>query len=279
MTTSSEPAPEAPGLVLDVRDISAGYGRYGVLDRVNWQVRRGTVVGLLGPNGAGKTTMLRTLCGQTTITGGDIVVDGRRITGMRTYHIVRLGIAHVVEGRGILAGLSVVDNLLIGAYSRGGDVRARLDDVYELFPRLRERSGQRAETLSGGEQQMLAIGRGLMMNPVLMLLDEPSQGLSPLMVETVLASIRAVRERGVTIVVVEQSPDLLAKLVDEVVLVAGGRTSGPLPPDVLSDAGVLTAVLAQGVLPDSADGTEAVTSGVQEKVPGDQGRQPGMESR
>jgi branched-chain amino acid transport system ATP-binding protein len=278
MTTTSGPAPDEPELLLELRHVSAGYGRNGVLTDVNWQVRRGKVVGLLGPNGAGKTTLLRTVCGQTTISGGDIVIDGQPVTGLRTYDIVRQGIAHVVEGRGILAGLSVLDNLLIGAYSRGGDTKARLADVYQLFPRLRERSGQRAETLSGGEQQMLAIGRGLMMNPVLMLLDEPSQGLSPLMVETVLASIRAVQERGVTIVIVEQSPDLLAKLVNEVVLVAGGRTVGPLPPAVLTDTDVLTAVLAQGVLPESA-GAAADTRSAQETVLGDQGRQPEMEHR
>jgi branched-chain amino acid transport system ATP-binding protein len=260
MITTSGPVPDEPGPLLELRNVSAGYGRAGVLNDVNLQVRRGTVIGLLGPNGAGKTTILRTLCGQTTISCGDVVIDGQQVTGMRTYDIARRGIAHVVEGRGILAGLSVLDNLLIGAYSRSGDIKARLDDVYQLFPRLRERRGQRAETLSGGEQQMLAIGRGLMMNPLLMLLDEPSQGLSPLMVETVLASIRAVRERGVTIVIVEQSPDLLAKLVDEVVLVAGGQTVGPMPPAVLRDADVLSAVLAQGVLPESSPGAATETT-------------------
>jgi branched-chain amino acid transport system ATP-binding protein len=237
------------GPVLEFCGVNAGYGRIGVLTEVGWQVRRGTVVGLLGPNGAGKTTILRTICGQTTVSSGDVVLTGQQITGRRTADIARLGVAHVVEGRGILTGMSVLDNLLIGAYGRAGDTKDRLDGVYELFPRLRERSGQRAETLSGGEQQMLAIGRGLMMDPVVMLLDEPSQGLSPLMVDTVLASIRAVRDRGVTIVIVEQSPDLLAKLVDEVVFVAGGRTSAPMPPTVLNDPDILAPVLTQGVLP------------------------------
>ena len=257
-----------PDLLLEFRGVSAGYGRVGVLAEVAWQVRRSTVVGLLGPNGAGKTTILRTVCGQTTVTSGNVVLAGQQITGRRTSDIARLGVAHVVEGRGILTGMSVVDNLLIGAYSRPGDTRARLDGVYELFPRLRERAGQRAETLSGGEQQMLAIGRGLMMDPLVMLLDEPSQGLSPLLVDTVLASIRAVRERGVTIVIVEQSPDLLAKLVDEVVFVAGGRASAPMRPTVLNDPDVLAPLLTQGVLP-----AVAQDSPVQETVPSDHRRE------
>ena len=252
-------------LLLEFRGVSAGYGRVGVLAEVGWQVRRGTVVGLLGPNGAGKTTILRTVCGQTTVTSGDVVLSGQQVTGRRTADIARLGVAHVVEGRGILTGMSVLDNLLIGAYGRSGNARARLDGVYDLFPRLRERTGQRAETLSGGEQQMLAIGRGLMMDPVVMLLDEPSQGLSPLMVDTVLESIRTVRDRGVTIVIVEQSPDLLAKLVDEVVFVAGGRTSAPMRPTALNDPDVLAPVLTQGVLP-----AVAQDSPLQETVPSDQ---------
>ncbi len=271
-----------PDLVLEFRSIAAGYGRASILTDVEWQVRRGTVVGLLGPNGAGKTTILRTLCGQTTVTGGEVIIDGKPVTGWRTFDIARLGIAHVVEGRGILAGMSVLDNLLIGAYGRGGDTGARLKSVYELFPRLRERPSQRAETLSGGEQQMLAIGRGMMMDPVVMLLDEPSQGLSPLMVDTVLASIKAVRDRGVTIVMVEQSPDLLARLVDEVVFVAGGRTSKPLGSAVLEDSDILASVLAQGILPDSDgkdSGTQAPTASLQNKVPADQRRQPGMDIR
>jgi len=244
--------PTGTGPVLEFRGVSAGYGRIGVLADVSWQVRRGTVIGLLGPNGAGKTTILRTVCGQTTVTSGDVLLTGQQITSRRTSDIARLGVAHVVEGRGILNGMSVLDNLMIGSYGRPGEIKDRLAGVYELFPRLSERTSQRAETLSGGEQQMLAIGRGLMMDPVVMLLDEPSQGLSPLMVDTVLASIRAVRDRGVTIVIVEQSPDLLAKLVDEVVFVAGGRTSAPMRPTVLNDPDILAPVLTQGVLPAAA---------------------------
>lgn len=244
---------EAAEAIVEFTGVSAGYGQIGVLRGVSWRVLKGTVTGLLGPNGAGKTTILRTISGQTTMTDGSVRVGGRDITGGRPADIARLGVAHVVEGRGILRGMSVLDNLLIGAYGRRArDLRAGLDEVYELFPRLRERTSQRADTLSGGEQQMLAIGRGLMMDPIVMLLDEPSQGLSPLMVDTVLDSIRVVRERGVTIVIVEQSPDLLARLVDQVTFVAGGRVSPSMPSTTLSDSALLTSVLAHGILPASS---------------------------
>lgn len=149
----------------------------------------------------------------------------------------------------MLRGMSVVDNLLLGSYGRPGEVQERLQRIYGLFPRLKERLHQRAETLSGGEQQMLAIGRGLMMDPVVMLLDEPSQGLSPLLVDTVLDSVRDVSGRGVTIVIVEQSPALLARLVDEVYFVASGHVSPAMPASVLQDADLVGMVLAQGVLP------------------------------
>lgn len=236
-------------VILAMDDVCAGYGSTRVLDGVSIEVRAGTIVGLIGPNGAGKTTLLRTVCGQTTVESGGIHLQGRPIEGFRTSEIARLGVAHVVEGRGMLRGMSVADNLLLGAYGRPGDVQERLREVYSLFPRLEERSHQRAETLSGGEQQMLAVGRGLMMDPVLMLLDEPSQGLSPLLVDTVIDSVRDVSRRGVTIVIVEQSPALLARLVDEVHFVASGRVSEGMPVKVLEDADVVGMVLVQGVLP------------------------------
>lgn len=235
--------------ILSLETIHAGYGPTRVLEGVSISVPAGALVGLIGPNGAGKTTLLRTICGQTTVESGEIKLQGRPIQGLRTSEIARLGVAHVVEGRGMLRGMSVVDNLLLGAYGRPGNMQERLREVYSLFPRLQERAHQRAETLSGGEQQMLAIGRGLMMDPVVMLLDEPSQGLSPLLVDTVIDSVRDVSERGVTIVIVEQSPSLLIRLVDEVHFVASGRVSDGMPVRVLEDADVVGKVLAQGVLP------------------------------
>jgi branched-chain amino acid transport system ATP-binding protein len=240
--------PEPGGILLAIDSLSAGYGRYPVLHDVSARIRASSIVGLLGPNGAGKTTLLRSVCGQTTITAGTVSLAGQPLQSLRTYQIAERGVAHVVEGRGMLRGMSVRDNLLIGAYRRGGDIPARLGEVVEVFPRLGERLGQKAETLSGGEQQMLALGRGLMMNPVLMLLDEPSQGLSPVMIDLVIESVRAIRDRGVTIVLVEQVPDLLRRVCDEVLFVAGGQVSAPADPAAL-DPVLLRQLLTEGRFP------------------------------
>jgi branched-chain amino acid transport system ATP-binding protein len=237
-----------PGVLLSLNDLTAGYGRVPVLREVSVRIRQGSVVGLLGPNGAGKTTLLRTVCRQTTITAGTVSLGDQPLQSLRTYQIAELGVAHVVEGRGMLRGLTVRDNLLVGAYRRGGDVAARMSEVIDIFPRLGERLAQNAETLSGGEQQMLALGRGLMMDPVLMLLDEPSQGLSPVMVDLVIESIRAIRDRNVTILLVEQVPDLLRRVCDEVLFVAGGRVSAPANPAVLTPA-LMQELLTEGKIP------------------------------
>jgi branched-chain amino acid transport system ATP-binding protein len=237
-----------PGVLLSLNDLTAGYGRVPVLREVSVRIRQGSVVGLLGPNGAGKTTLLRTVCRQTTITAGTVSLGDQPLQSLRTYQIAELGVAHVVEGRGMLRGLTVRDNLLVGAYRRGGDVAARMSEVIDIFPRLGERLAQNAETLSGGEQQMLALGRGLMMDPVLMLLDEPSQGLSPVMVDLVIESIRAIRDRNVTILLVEQVPDLLRRVCDEVLFVAGGRVSAPANPAVLTPD-LMQELLTEGKIP------------------------------
>jgi branched-chain amino acid transport system ATP-binding protein len=237
-----------PGVLLGLDNLTAGYGRVPVLRDVSAQIRQGSVVGLLGPNGAGKTTLLRTVCGQTTITAGTVSLGDQSLQPLRTYQIAELGVAHVVEGRGMLRGLTVRDNLLVGAYRRGGDIAARLSEVIDVFPRLGERLAQNAETLSGGEQQMLALGRGLMMDPVLMLLDEPSQGLSPMMVDLVIDSVRAIRDRNVTILLVEQVPDLLRRVCDEVLFVAGGRVSAPANPAVLTPD-LMRELLTEGKIP------------------------------
>jgi branched-chain amino acid transport system ATP-binding protein len=237
-----------PGVLLSLNDLTAGYGRVPVLREVSVRIRQGSVVGLLGPNGAGKTTLLRTVCRQTTITAGTVSLGDQPLQSLRTYQIAELGVAHVVEGRGMLRGLTVRDNLLVGAYRRGGDVAARMSEVIDIFPRLGERLAQNAETLSGGEQQMLALGRGLMMDPVLMLLDEPSQGLSPVMVDLVIERIRAIRDRNVTILLVEQVPDLLRRVCDEVLFVAGGRVSAPANPAVLTPA-LMQELLTEGKIP------------------------------
>jgi branched-chain amino acid transport system ATP-binding protein len=252
-----------PGVLLSLNDLTAGYGRVPVLREVSVRIQQGSVVGLLGPNGAGKTTLLRTVCRQTTITAGTVSLGDQPLQSLRTYQIAELGVAHVVEGRGMLRGLTVRDNLLVGAYRRGGDVAARMSEVIDIFPRLGERLAQNAETLSGGEQQMLALGRGLMMDPVLMLLDEPSQGLSPVMVDLVIESIRAIRDRNVTILLVEQVPDLLRRVCDEVLFVAGGRVSAPANPAVLTPA-LMQELLTEGKIPQ-----------IEPLQPGDSLAQPG----
>jgi branched-chain amino acid transport system ATP-binding protein len=198
--------------MLKVENLYAGYGASHVLSGTSLEVGRGLLVALIGPNGAGKTTTLRAISGIVRPTAGRIIIDGLEVQGMTAARIARNGVAHSPEGRHVFGPLSVEDNLLLGAYSRlplffGFRSRAKsdLDRIYELFPRLRERRLQNAGTLSGGEQQMLAIGRALMANPKVMLLDEPSMGLAPVIVDEVFATIRQMKEIGITLLLVEQS--------------------------------------------------------------------------
>ena len=200
------PAPER--IALRTEGLSAGYGVVPALHDIVVEVPNGGVVALLGANGAGKTTVLRTISGQLTPTAGKIWYRGEEITGRPPGQLVRRGIVHVPEGRQIIRELTVEENLRVGAYTRrsSSDVKRSLDDVYQLFPRLHERHRQRAGQLSGGEQQMLAIGRGLMADPQLLLLDEPSLGLGPLVVQDIFRTLGTInRERGVTILLVEQN--------------------------------------------------------------------------
>jgi branched-chain amino acid transport system ATP-binding protein len=193
--------------VLELRDVKAGYGKVQALHGISLQVRPGEVVALIGANGAGKSTTLRAISGLIAPTGGDILLDGSSIARRRPDLIVRSGIAHCPEERRVWPALSVHENLSLGAYicSDRAEVKRRTEMVLARFPRLRERSGQFAGTLSGGEQQMLAIGRALMSAPRILLLDEPSLGLSPLMMQEVLSVIRQLRDQGITIVLVEQN--------------------------------------------------------------------------
>ena len=193
--------------VLELRDVEAGYGKVRALHGVSLQVRPGEVVALIGANGAGKSTTLRAISGLIAPTGGDILLDGNSIARRRPDLIVRSGIAHCPEERRVWPELSVHENLSLGAYicSDRAEVKRRTEMVLARFPRLRERSAQFAGTLSGGEQQMLAIGRALMSAPRILLLDEPSLGLSPLMMQEVLSVIRQLRDQGITIVLVEQN--------------------------------------------------------------------------
>jgi branched-chain amino acid transport system ATP-binding protein len=177
------------------------------LDDFSIEVTHGSVVGIIGANGAGKSTILRTVSGLKQLTSGEIVFRDQRISGMGTTEIVKLGIVHILEGRRLFPYLSVLTNLKLGASLRKdkADINQDMEDILERFPALRARRNQKAGTLSGGEQQMLAIGRGLMAKPQLLMLDEPSVGLSPLMVDTVAQIVKDINQRGVTVLLVEQN--------------------------------------------------------------------------
>jgi branched-chain amino acid transport system ATP-binding protein len=227
--------------LLEVKGLVAGYGGIPALHGVDFSLEEGGVTTLLGANGAGKTTTLRALCGMIRARG-DANFAGKRLIGMQTEDIVRLGIAHVPEGRGTFTRMSVEENLQLGAMTRrnNGDIKQDIERVYDHFPRLRQRRMQQAGTLSGGEQQMLAIGRALMLRPRLMLLDEPSFGLAPLVVREmfdILAGLN--RDEKVSMLLVEQNASLALSLADTAYLLETGRivTSGPAA-QIRDDEGV-----------------------------------------
>jgi branched-chain amino acid transport system ATP-binding protein len=212
-------------MMLEVEGLDAYYGETRALYGVGFGLGEGGIRTLLGANGAGKTTVLRALCGMVR-TAGEIRFDGRRIAGWATEDIVRLGVAHVPEGRGTFVRLTVEENLQLGAMTRRDRraIAADIDEVYAHFPRLKERRRQQAGTLSGGEQQMLAVGRALMLRPRLLLLDEPSFGLAPLVVEELFAILARVnREMGVAMLIVEQNAALALALAEHAYLLETGR--------------------------------------------------------
>ena len=193
--------------LLEVADLHAGYAGAVVLAGVSLHVDAGETVAVVGANGAGKTTLIRTLGGTVRASAGSVRFGGANVTNLKSYRVCETGLAQVPEGRQLFPTLSVMDNLSLGAVLRRARARAadRLQQVFTLFPRLKERHGQMAGTLSGGEQQMLAIGRALMADPVMMMLDEPSLGLSPLMVEVMFDAIRALNAGGMSVLLVEQN--------------------------------------------------------------------------
>jgi branched-chain amino acid transport system ATP-binding protein len=192
--------------VLEVRNLHVSYGEIRALKGVTFQVGEGEVVALLGNNGAGKTTTLRAISGLLAPREGDVVFEGGSLVGVASHAIVRRGVTHVPEGRRIFNRLSVLENLEMGAFTRSdSEVRADIDRVFTIFTRLHERRTQVAGTLSGGEQQMLAIGRALMAKPRLLLLDEPSMGLAPVLVEQIFETVQTINRQGVTILLVEQN--------------------------------------------------------------------------
>ena len=209
-------------MILEVDRLSAGYGPVKVLDDVSFGVDKGQTVALLGANGAGKTTTLRAICGMLTKPRGKVSVLGQDVTGRATERIVKLGVAHVPEGRGTFAPLTVEENLKLGAFTRKG--KGPADRVFNLFPRLEERRRQRAGTLSGGEQQMLAIGRALMLQPKLMLLDEPSLGLAPNLTRELFKILRQIKEdEGTAMLIVEQNANLVLEFADAAHVLETGK--------------------------------------------------------
>lgn len=211
--------------VLEVRGLQARYGTTQVLHGIDFAVEEGGITTILGANGAGKTTLLRAVCGMVK-TQGEISFAGTRIEGRATESIVRLGVAHVPDGRGTFVNLSVEENLRLGAYTRHDKAEVALDfeRMYGHFPRLKERRRQQAGTLSGGEQQMLAVSRALMLRPRLLLLDEPSFGLAPIIVQELFEIFRAINQRDrVSMLLVEQNASLALKLADHAYLLETGR--------------------------------------------------------
>jgi branched-chain amino acid transport system ATP-binding protein len=216
--------------MLELRGVNAGYGSFQALFDISLDVNAGEAVGVIGPNGAGKTTLMRVISGLIPARSGEITMEGRRLSEVRPHQIVSLGIAHVPENRRLFPRMSVEDNLRIGAFHRASRpaYRQNLGMVYELFPRLKERRKQLAGTMSGGEQQMCAIGRAMMSGPKLLLMDEPSAGLAPVIVQSVFQLVRRIREEGYTVLIVEQNVQQVLRVVDRAYLLEAGsiRESG-----------------------------------------------------
>jgi branched-chain amino acid transport system ATP-binding protein len=226
---STEPQPNEPRAdeprLLALSEVSAGYGSFQALFDVSLSVGSGEAVGVIGPNGAGKTTLMRVISGLLPATAGEVRLLDQSIAHLPASRIVAEGIAHVPENRRLFSRLTVEENLRMGAYIPAArrHLAERLHWVYELFPRLRERRGQLAGTMSGGEQQMCAIGRALMSQPKLLLMDEPSAGLAPLAVEQVFELVRRIRTEGFTVLIVEQNVQQVLALVDRAYLLEAGH--------------------------------------------------------
>ena len=233
--------------LLEVRHLRVAYGQIEAVRDIGFEVDAGEVVALIGSNGAGKTTTLRTLSGLHRPKAGEIRFEGERIDRLAAHEIVARGVAHAPEGRRLFGRMTVRENLDLGAYRRhDGQVEADVAMVYELFPILAERRAQAAGTLSGGEQQMLAIGRALMSRPRLLMLDEPSMGLSPLVMRTIFATLGELKERGTTLLLVEQNAQAALALADHGHVLETGRIvlSGSAA-DLLRDEGVRKAYLGE----------------------------------
>jgi branched-chain amino acid transport system ATP-binding protein len=224
--------------MLQLRSVDAGYGSFQALFGIDLDVKAGEAVGVIGPNGAGKTTLMRVISGLIRPRKGSITMEGTDVLATPPHRIVNLGIAHVPENRRLFPRLSVDDNLKMGAFI--SDARAkyaeRLEFVFELFPRMKERRSQMAGTMSGGEQQMCAIGRALMSGPKLLLLDEPSAGLAPLVVQQVFELVKRIRASGLTVLIVEQNVQQVLRVVDRAYLLEAGTAADMMQSDTIKQA-------------------------------------------
>lgn len=224
-TPGTAPAPHRPpgDSLLQLRDLHAGYRRLEILHGLDLHVARGEIVSLIGANGAGKTTTLRAIAGLVSVTGGEIRFDGAAVHKMKPHQVVRAGLVHVAQDRALFGDLQVIENLEMGAYSQPrSTVKASLEEVFDLFPILAARRAQKAETMSGGQQQMLAIGRAMMARPTCLTLDEPSVGLAPNLVAQVLEAIRRIRDSGVTVLIVEQNASQALAISDRAYVIESG---------------------------------------------------------
>jgi len=234
-------------VLFQLREVEVRYGAIRALKGISLEVAEGEIVALLGANGAGKTTTLRASSGLARVARGEVLFEDEQVNGLAAHEIVGLGIGHVPEGRRVFPAMSVLENLEMGAYGRRGSSRADIDRVFELFPVLGERRKQLGGTLSGGEQQMLAIGRALMSHPRLLLLDEPSMGLAPLVVARIFEIIAEIRRSGTTILLVEQNAAQALALADRgYVLETGDIVMGGAAADLLHDERVRAAYLGEG---------------------------------
>jgi branched-chain amino acid transport system ATP-binding protein len=232
--------------LLKVTDLHVNYGGIDALRGISFDVEEGEIVTLIGANGAGKSTTLRTICGLVRSNAGRIVYDGRDITSMNTQRIVSEGIALVPEGRRVFDNLTVKENLMIGAYLRKdkNSIEEDIEHVYTLFPRLQERSWQKAGTLSGGEQQMLAVGRAMMTRPRILMMDEPSLGLAPLIVKDIFSIIKQLNETGITILLIEQNANTALRCAHHAYVLETGRiTMSGTGAELLADKRVQDAYL------------------------------------
>ena len=234
--------------MLEIKDLEVYYGVIQAIKGISFEVNQGEVIALIGANGAGKTTTLHTITGLISPKKGSVVFEGKDITKVPAHKIVSMGMAHVPEGRRVFAELSVYENLKMGAYTRSdkNEIEESLANVYKRFPRLEERKNQMAGTLSGGEQQMLAMGRALMSRPKIILMDEPSMGLSPILVNEIFDIIHSVSESGTTVLLVEQNAKKALAIADRAYVLETGRiTMSGNAKDLLEDDSIKKAYLGE----------------------------------